>query len=81
MKFFASSSAVGAYSAIYAATSAEIRSTPEKYKGALITPPNKLTTISGQAADPQRPSEIWELSEKVVADIVKDGKVSTVAGA
>lgn len=47
----------------------------EKYMGAYIAPPNILAPLAGQANDARLQKQLWELSEKVVAEIDERGGI------
>ncbi|KAH9843558.1 NAD-P-binding protein [Rhodofomes roseus] len=58
----------GAYSTVFAAAAPEIREDP-MYKGGYIVPPGKLGSVYPPTEDPELGKELWETTEKILADI------------
>ncbi|PVH84095.1 NAD-P-binding protein [Cadophora sp. DSE1049] len=61
----------GAEAALVAATSLEVRTNEEKYKGAYLAPGGKLARASEAGRDEKLAKQLWELSEKTVKDILE----------
>lgn len=61
----------GAYTSLFAAASPAVRVEPEKYKGAYLVP-GKIGKPSANAQNPQLAKDLWESSEKALAEIKFD---------
>lgn len=61
----------GAFTPLFAATSAEVAAAREKYKGAFLTPYGKITTVTKEARDPVLAKTLWETSERVIRDALQ----------
>ena len=64
----------GSTSALFAATSPEVRRDMEKYKAAYLTTDGSVTKAGTQATDAGLAEDLWGLSEEVVGEIM-DGKM------
>ena len=71
---FAVSIKAGTISALFAATSPEVRRDEEKYKAAYLTTDGSVIETSAQATDAGLAEDLWGLSEEVVGEIM-DGKI------
>lgn len=58
----------GSYSALYAATSPEIEE--KGWNGYYFSDPGQLGKETAQASDPKLGASLWELSERLVKDVV-----------
>ncbi|KAH9928811.1 NAD-P-binding protein [Fomitopsis serialis] len=58
----------GAYSTVFAAAAPAVRE-DVKYKGGYIVPPGKLGSVYSPTEDPELGKELWETTEKILADI------------
>ncbi|MCJ1400500.1 hypothetical protein MMC11_003706 [Xylographa trunciseda] len=71
---FTISATAGAVSALFAATSPEVRQDVEKYKAAYLTVDGSVLKTTAQATDPKLAEDLWGLSEEIVGEIM-DGKM------
>lgn len=62
--------AQGAYTALFAATSPQVRKDEQKFGGAYLVPYGKLETIVGDATDDTIAERFWDASEKIVDELV-----------
>ncbi|KAG8891189.1 hypothetical protein FRB99_003797, partial [Tulasnella sp. 403] len=80
VRFFIATPEVGAYPILFASTSKKIREghKEDRYKGALLRKPNKIVGLApdDQAVDPTLAKQFWELSEKVVKEVLEEGQVT-----
>ena len=58
----------GAYTSLFAATSAEVVAQPHKYKGKYLERCQVVTPATNDASDPVLARKLWEATEKVVAE-------------
>ncbi|EIM89867.1 NAD-P-binding protein [Stereum hirsutum FP-91666 SS1] len=68
---FAVSPSYGAFTSLFAATSAEVAAAKEKYKGAFLMPYGKVTKVTKEARDPVLAKTLWETSERVIRDALQ----------
>lgn len=68
--YFTSTPAVGALSANFASSSVKVKEDRENYKAALVLPPNVITPWTGQAANPDRPKELYAISKQAVDKVL-----------
>lgn len=61
----------GAFTSLFAATSAEVAAAKEKYKGAFLMPYGKVTKVTKEARDPVLAKTLWETSERVIRDALQ----------
>lgn len=61
----------GAYTSLFAATSAEVAAAREKYKGAYLLPYGEVAAVTKEARDPALAKTLWETSERVVQDALE----------
>ncbi|KAF8067665.1 NAD-P-binding protein [Lyophyllum atratum] len=59
---------VGAYTPCFAAASPEIRSNPEKFKGAFLEPVGLIAEPSENARNDRLARELWETTESILRD-------------
>ncbi|EJT98037.1 daunorubicin C-13 ketoreductase [Dacryopinax primogenitus] len=65
----------GAITQLFAATSPDVRQNVEKYKGQYLVPYGSVATPSAMARREGLAEELWNLSEKVVQEILEKGKI------
>ncbi|KZO91903.1 NAD-P-binding protein [Calocera viscosa TUFC12733] len=68
----------GAATQLFAATSPEVRKDAEKFKGQYLVPYGKLgstSEVSDLARKPELQIQLWEMTEKVIAEILEKGSV------
>ncbi|KAL2060546.1 hypothetical protein VTL71DRAFT_9187 [Oculimacula yallundae] len=70
LRWFGKTPEQGAESALFAATSPEVRAKAEKYKGSYLGPGGKLSLASETGRDGKLAQNLWTLSEKTVHDIL-----------
>lgn len=63
----------GAFTSLFAATSAEVAAAREKYKGKYLVPFGKVEITTKAARDPVIARTLWETSERVVRDVLQRG--------
>lgn len=61
----------GAFTSLFAATSAEVAAAKETYKGAFLMTYGKIGTATKDARDPVLAKTLWETSESVVQDALR----------
>lgn len=71
MSWFGSSPSQGAYTTLFAATSAVVAADKRKYAGVYLMPYDVITQASPEATDPLAARDLWETSERVVAALTK----------
>ncbi|KAI0959136.1 hypothetical protein AcW1_004052 [Taiwanofungus camphoratus] len=59
----------GAYSTVFAAAASEVRTRPEKYRGAYVVPPGKRGRESKQSQSQELAKELWDTTQKILQDI------------
>ena len=73
-----STPATGAHASLFAATSSQVTQEPEKYKGAYLLPPCKITPLSTKLATSlELAADLWRLSEKVEQDSISEQAATT----
>ena len=65
--------AQGAWTQLFAATSPEVREKRGAYKGAYLMPVKKVTVPSGDGTDMGKARQLWETSERLVAEKLGQG--------
>ncbi|EIM89870.1 NAD-P-binding protein [Stereum hirsutum FP-91666 SS1] len=70
---FSITSLQGAYTSLFAATSAEVAAAREKYKGAYLVPYDEVAAVTKEARDTALAKTLWETSETVVRDVLQRG--------
>lgn len=70
---------VGGYTSLFAATSVKVREGGDKYKAVYLMPPGIITTPKGQGLDGSLAAQLWDLSEKVVEEVLSRGSVDMEA--
>ncbi|ETW77590.1 hypothetical protein HETIRDRAFT_239899, partial [Heterobasidion irregulare TC 32-1] len=68
IRLLAMSPLEGAYTSLFAATSAEVVAQPHKYKGKYLERCQVVTPTTKDASDPVLARKLWEATEKVVAE-------------
>ena len=58
----------GAYTSVFCAVNPVVRAEPKVYKGKYLIPMGKVAPPAPLGEDVQLGKELWELTEKVVAD-------------
>ena len=76
IRSFAISVKTGAISALFAATSPEVRRHVEEYKAAYLTTDGSIMKTTAQATDAGLAAELWSLSEEIVAKIMDEKNMS-----
>lgn len=71
LRMFAKTPLQGAKAALVAATSPEVKSKEEKYKGAYLGPGGKLQLASETGRDEKLAKQLWDLSQKTVKYILQ----------
>lgn len=71
LKTFLKTPDEGAFTSVIAAASADIKSKPEKYKGAYLEPNGVIATPSKSATNAEWASELWETTENILAEARK----------
>lgn len=71
---FAVTSLQGAFTSLFAATSAEVAANRKKYKGAYLVPYGEMSAVTKEASDPVLAKTLWETSERVVRDALQRGE-------
>lgn len=69
--FFAVTPLQGAFTSLFAATSAEVAAAKETYKGTFLMTYDKIGTVTKDARDPVLAKTLWETSERVVRDALQ----------
>lgn len=70
---FTVTSLQGAFTSLFAATSANVAAAREKYKGKLLVPYGEVTPLTKEARDPVLAKTLWETSERVVREALQRG--------
>ncbi|THH17783.1 hypothetical protein EW146_g3110 [Bondarzewia mesenterica] len=70
LPFFCVSSLKGAYTSLFAATSAEVAALPDKYKGKYMEGCRVVKPSTKEAEDELLARKLWETTKKVVADVL-----------
>jgi hypothetical protein len=65
----------GSISALFAATSLEVRANAEKYEGAFLGPGGKMMAASKTAKDEKLAKQLWMLTDATVKEILGKEKV------
>lgn len=71
---FALSPLDGATTALFTATSPEIRSRANEFKGAFVVPFGTIATPSKDAQDPELAAKLWRASEDITSKILAGTK-------
>ncbi|EIM89854.1 NAD-P-binding protein [Stereum hirsutum FP-91666 SS1] len=61
----------GAFTSLFAATSAEVAAARETYKGKYLVPFGEVGALTKEARDPALAKTLWETSESVVRDVLQ----------
>jgi NAD(P)-dependent dehydrogenase (short-subunit alcohol dehydrogenase family) len=69
MKWFFTHPDEGAYTTILAAASPDVRTRPEKYKGAYLVPVGRIFKLGKTARNPELGPELWRTTEEFLATI------------
>lgn len=70
---FSITSLQGAYTSLFAATSAEVAAVREKYKGAYLVSYGEVAAVTKEARDTALAKTLWETSETVVREVLQRG--------
>lgn len=76
VRFFMASPETAAYPSIFAATSPVVLKSREQYHGKHIVTREKLVIPKGEGTDAELARQLWEVSERVEADVLSTGHTS-----